>query len=143
MESFHLYDRLGRAVSHNERLHVDRVPAIVELCVQAGFDIPEYPTRRRAFPAYCIAGRIIDFERRFPKIDAPDKDISTFGFWHKQEKSSENFSSNDSHNDDIEGLFCLNLVVSFLSIIVTFYVCLTLPKNVLVSGLYILFYFLL
>ncbi|XP_073015175.1 APO protein 3, mitochondrial-like isoform X2 [Primulina eburnea] len=47
VESFHLYDRLGRAVSHNERLQVDRIPAIVELCIQAGVDIPEYATRRR------------------------------------------------------------------------------------------------
>nr|XP_023929673.1 APO protein 3, mitochondrial-like isoform X2 [Quercus suber] len=55
VESFHLYDRLGRAVSHNEQLQVDRIPAIVELCVQAGFDIPEYPTRRRTFPIYSLA----------------------------------------------------------------------------------------
>ena len=59
VDSFHLYDRIGRAVSHNEMLEVDRIPAIVELCVQAGVDIPEYPTRRRAFPVYCVA------ERRF------------------------------------------------------------------------------
>ncbi|KAK4343144.1 hypothetical protein RND71_038960 [Anisodus tanguticus] len=31
VESFHLYDRLGRAVSHDERLEVDRIPALVEL----------------------------------------------------------------------------------------------------------------
>ncbi|KAL2664451.1 hypothetical protein AAZX31_02G177500 [Glycine max] len=35
VDSFHLYDRIGRAVSHNEMLEVDRIPAIVELCVQA------------------------------------------------------------------------------------------------------------
>ncbi|CAN1231701.1 APO protein 3, mitochondrial [Linum perenne] len=67
VESFHLYDRLGRAVSHNEQLLVDRIPAVVELCIQSGVDIPVYPTRRRTFPAYSVAGRIIDFERRFPK----------------------------------------------------------------------------
>ncbi|CAI0558925.1 unnamed protein product [Linum tenue] len=67
VESFHLYDRLGRAVSHDEQLIVDRIPAVVELCVQGGVNIPEYPTRRRTFPAYSVAGRIIDFERRFPK----------------------------------------------------------------------------
>ncbi|KAL3034157.1 hypothetical protein AAZX31_02G177500 [Glycine max] len=50
VDSFHLYDRIGRAVSHNEMLEVDRIPAIVELCVQAGINIPEYPTRRRSFP---------------------------------------------------------------------------------------------
>ncbi|CAI0558832.1 unnamed protein product, partial [Linum tenue] len=67
VESFHLYDRLGRAVSHDEQLIVDRIPAVVELCVQGDVNIPEYPTRRRTFPAYSVAGRIIDFERRFPK----------------------------------------------------------------------------
>ncbi|XP_038684405.1 APO protein 3, mitochondrial-like isoform X2 [Tripterygium wilfordii] len=86
VESFHLYDRLGRAVTHNERLQVDRIPALVELCVQAGFDIPEYPTRRRSIPAYSMAGRIIDFERRFPKGDAPGKDINPGGFWEKKKK---------------------------------------------------------
>ena len=50
VESFHLYDRLGRAVSHNERLQVDRIPATLELCVQAGINFSEYPTRRRVFP---------------------------------------------------------------------------------------------
>ncbi|GFP85597.1 apo protein 3 mitochondrial [Phtheirospermum japonicum] len=47
VDSFHLYDRLGRAVSHNERLEVDRIPAIVELCIQAGVEIQQYPTKRR------------------------------------------------------------------------------------------------
>ncbi|CAL1411032.1 unnamed protein product [Linum trigynum] len=85
VESFHLYDRLGRAVSHDEQLIVDRIPAVVELCVQGGVNIPEYPTRRRTFPAYSVAGRIIDFERRFPKEeDTPGKDINTSGFWEKR-----------------------------------------------------------
>lgn len=89
VESFHLYDRIGRAVSHNERLEVDRIPAIVELCIQAGIDISDYPTRRRVFPAYNIAGKIIDFEKRFPKEVAPGKGIDTSGFWGKRRKSSE------------------------------------------------------
>ncbi|CAI0558831.1 unnamed protein product [Linum tenue] len=85
VESFHLYDRLGRAVSHDEQLIVDRIPAVVELCVQGDVNIPEYPTRRRTFPAYSVAGRIIDFERRFPKEeDTPGKDINTSGFWEKR-----------------------------------------------------------
>ncbi|KAJ0084009.1 hypothetical protein Patl1_31220 [Pistacia atlantica] len=78
VESFHLYDRVGRAVSHNERLEVDRIPAVVEMCIQAGIDILEYPTRRRIFPAYNIAGKIIDFEKRFPKEVAPGKGIDTW-----------------------------------------------------------------
>ncbi|KAJ8537663.1 hypothetical protein K7X08_014203 [Anisodus acutangulus] len=77
VESFHLYDRLGRAVSHNERLEVDRIPALVELCIQGGVDLPEYPTRRRKFPIYRVAGKLIDFEKKFPKDDLSGKDIET------------------------------------------------------------------
>ena len=83
VESFHLYDRLGRAVSHNERLQVDRIPATLENFVQAIINFSEYPTRRRVFPTYSISGRIIDFEKRFPKEDAPGKDINACGFWQK------------------------------------------------------------
>ncbi|XVF44913.1 hypothetical protein PTKIN_Ptkin02bG0161300 [Pterospermum kingtungense] len=67
VESFHLYDRLGRAISHIEQLKVDRILVILEFCVQVGINFFEYPTRKRVFPTYSISGRIIDFERRFPK----------------------------------------------------------------------------
>ncbi|KAL0371445.1 UNVERIFIED_CONTAM: APO protein 3, mitochondrial [Sesamum angustifolium] len=87
VESFHLYDRLGRAVSHNERLQVDRIPAVVELCIQAGVEIPEYPTRRFDFPVYRVAGRLIDFEKRFPKYDLSGRDIKPFGFWEMAKRS--------------------------------------------------------
>ncbi|KAF8401473.1 hypothetical protein HHK36_012412 [Tetracentron sinense] len=103
VESFHLYDRLGRAVSHEERLQVDRIPAIVELCVQAGVDIPEYPTRRRAFPVYNVVGRLIDFERRFPKDDSSGKDIKTSGFWENTEKPDQDRKPVDSPFDDLQG----------------------------------------
>ncbi|KAK7274907.1 hypothetical protein RIF29_16008 [Crotalaria pallida] len=104
VESFHLYDRIGRAVSHNEMLEVDRIPAIVELCVQAGFDIPEYLTRRRAFPVYCVAGRIIDFEKRFPKEDSIGKDIAECGFWYKKKRLQEVTNSSELHSDDIQAI---------------------------------------
>lgn len=112
VESFHLYDRLGRAVSHNERLEVDRIPAIVELCIQGGVDIPEYPTRRRTFPAYSVAGKIIDFERRFPKEEAaPGKDINTGGFWEKRKKSSEDKESTDFQSHDLQGSISFSLFI--------------------------------
>ncbi|OIW04723.1 hypothetical protein TanjilG_06715 [Lupinus angustifolius] len=104
VESFHLYDRIGRAVSHKEMLKVDRIPAIVELCVQAGFDIPEYPTRRRTFPVYCVAGRVIDFEKRFPKEASLGKDIDTCGFWHKKKRLHEVTNSMELHSDDIQAI---------------------------------------
>lgn len=84
VESFHLYDRVGRAVSHEERLQVDRIPAILELCVQAGVDIPEYPTKRRVYPVYSISGKMIDFEVTFPGEYSSGKDIQPYGFWVKK-----------------------------------------------------------
>ncbi|GKV17425.1 hypothetical protein SLEP1_g27939 [Rubroshorea leprosula] len=41
---------------------VKQIPAVVELCIQAGVDIEKYPTKRRTKPVYCIEGRIVDFE---------------------------------------------------------------------------------
>ncbi|XP_077209961.1 APO RNA-binding protein (DUF794) [Tasmannia lanceolata] len=61
--SYHLHDRVGKPrVSHDERFRVERLPAILELCIQAGLDIEEYPTKRRTKPVYWIDGRIVDFE---------------------------------------------------------------------------------
>ncbi|XP_061347189.1 APO protein 3, mitochondrial isoform X1 [Gastrolobium bilobum] len=60
---FHLFDRVGKPrVGHDERFSVPRIPAIVELCIQAGLDLEKHPTRRRTKPVYCIEGRIVDFE---------------------------------------------------------------------------------
>ncbi|KAL0340300.1 UNVERIFIED_CONTAM: APO protein 2, chloroplastic [Sesamum radiatum] len=47
VEAYHLYDRLGKRISHEERFSIPRIPAVVELCIQAGVDLPEYPTKRR------------------------------------------------------------------------------------------------
>ncbi|GAB4840817.1 APO protein 3, mitochondrial [Ancistrocladus abbreviatus] len=60
---FHIYDRVGKPrVIHKERFNVQRLPAIVELCMQAGVDLVKYPALRRTKPVYCIEGRIVDFE---------------------------------------------------------------------------------
>ena len=105
VESFHMYDRIGRAVSHEEYLQVDRIPAILELCIQAGVDIPEYPTRRRSFPVYSIGGKVIDFERKFPPHVTWGQDIQAFGFWEKH----GNPRVNDSQTLDCNGLEGLSL----------------------------------
>lgn len=105
VESFHLYDRIGRAVSHNERLQVERIPAIIELCVQAGVDILEYPTRRREFPVYRVAGRMLDFEKRFPNDVASVKDINEYGFWESKKKLIQDEKSLELLDDDLQGLF--------------------------------------
>ncbi|KAI3520062.1 hypothetical protein L1887_09283 [Cichorium endivia] len=60
---FHLYDRVGKPrVIHDERRSVKQLPAIVELCIQAGLNLEKYPTKRRTKPVYSIEGRIVDFE---------------------------------------------------------------------------------
>ncbi|XP_059635692.1 APO protein 2, chloroplastic isoform X2 [Cornus florida] len=50
VEAYHLYDRLGKRIPHEERFSVPRIPAVVELCIQAGVDIPEFPQKRRRKP---------------------------------------------------------------------------------------------
>ncbi|XP_062096503.1 APO protein 3, mitochondrial-like [Humulus lupulus] len=99
IESFHLYDRIGRAVSHNERLEVDRIPAIVELCVQAGVDMLEHPTRRRTCPVYSVSGRIVDFEKKFPKEESLGEDIHAYGFWERKSLAHHNKSIEFNFDD--------------------------------------------
>ncbi|KAK2970797.1 hypothetical protein RJ640_001164, partial [Escallonia rubra] len=55
VEAYHLFDRLGMRIPHAERFSIARVPAVVELCVQAGADLPEFPTKRRRKPVIRIA----------------------------------------------------------------------------------------
>jgi len=50
LEAFHLIDRMQKPISHEDRFNHDRIPAIVELCIQAGLDLPEFPTLRRTAP---------------------------------------------------------------------------------------------
>lgn len=47
VDAYHLYDRLRKRISHEERFSIPRIPAVVELCIQAGVYIPEYPAKRR------------------------------------------------------------------------------------------------
>uniref|UniRef100_A0A2N9FLS4 APO domain-containing protein n=1 Tax=Fagus sylvatica TaxID=28930 RepID=A0A2N9FLS4_FAGSY len=50
VEAYHLYDRLGIRIPHEERFSIPRIPAVVELCIQAGVNIRELPTKRRRKP---------------------------------------------------------------------------------------------
>ncbi|KAJ8637247.1 hypothetical protein MRB53_011514 [Persea americana] len=59
IESYHLYDPFGRRIKHDTRFNYDRIPAIVELCIQAGVDIPEYPSRRRTTPVRMLGKKVI------------------------------------------------------------------------------------
>lgn len=60
IESYHLFDPFGRRIKHDTRFEYDRIPAVVELCIQAGVDIPEYPSRRRTKPVRMLGRRILD-----------------------------------------------------------------------------------
>lgn len=50
LEAFHLVDRLQKPIKHEDRFKHERIPAVVELCIQAGLDLPEFPTLRRTVP---------------------------------------------------------------------------------------------
>ncbi|XXG63289.1 hypothetical protein AAC387_Pa05g1521 [Persea americana] len=60
IESYHLYDPFGRRIKHDTRFNYDRIPAVVELCIQAGVDIPEYPSQRRTTPVRMRGKNVID-----------------------------------------------------------------------------------
>ncbi|KAL5981320.1 APO protein 1, chloroplastic [Asimina triloba] len=60
IESYHLYDPFGRRIKHETRFNYDRIPALVELCIQAGVDLPEYPSRRRTTAVRMIGKKVID-----------------------------------------------------------------------------------
>lgn len=67
VEAYHLFDRLGKRIPHEERFSIPRVPAVVELCVQAGVDLPDLPTKRRRKPVIRI--------RKNEIIDADEDDL--------------------------------------------------------------------
>ncbi|XP_042490671.1 APO protein 1, chloroplastic [Macadamia integrifolia] len=60
VESYHLYDPFGRRIKHETRFNYDRIPAVVELCIQAGVDLPGYPSRRRTKPIRMLGKKVID-----------------------------------------------------------------------------------
>lgn len=81
IEAYHLYDRLGKRIPHEERFAIPRIPALVELCIQAGVDIPEFPTKRRRKPIIHIGkSEFVDAdESELPEavLEAPEKLILT------------------------------------------------------------------
>ncbi|KAI3714133.1 hypothetical protein L1987_72723 [Smallanthus sonchifolius] len=60
IESYHQYDPYGTRIKHETRFNYDRIPAIVELCIQAGVELPEYPSRRRTQPIRMLGKKVID-----------------------------------------------------------------------------------
>nr|GEX52957.1 APO protein 2, chloroplastic [Tanacetum cinerariifolium] len=74
VEAFHLYDRLGKRIPHEERFSVPRLPALIELCIQAGVDLPDFPTKRRRKPIIRISkSEFIDAdESELPDLSPED-----------------------------------------------------------------------
>ncbi|KAG0449097.1 hypothetical protein HPP92_027539 [Vanilla planifolia] len=60
IESYHLFDPFGRRIKHETRFNYDRIPAVVELCIQAGVDLHQYPSRRRSAPIRILGRKVID-----------------------------------------------------------------------------------
>ncbi|KAL4017056.1 hypothetical protein IC575_024730 [Cucumis melo] len=84
---YHLYDRAVKPrVGHDEKHDIPRIPAILELCIQAGVDLEKYPTKRRTKPVYNIEGRIVDFES-VKEMNEVKTGLST--------RSSDNFVKSD------------------------------------------------
>ncbi|XP_050214527.1 APO protein 2, chloroplastic [Mercurialis annua] len=67
IEAYHLFDRLQKRITHEERFSIPRIPAVLELCIQAGVNIPEYPTKRRRKPIIRIS--------KHEFVDADESDL--------------------------------------------------------------------
>lgn len=52
LECFHLFDRLTTLVTHDYRLQTPTLPPVVELCIQAGVNMENFPVLRRKSPVY-------------------------------------------------------------------------------------------
>lgn len=89
LEAYHLYDRLGKRMPHELRFSIPRIPAVVELCIQAGVELPEYPTKRRRKPIIRLGksefidadeSELPDLEPQFPEYEIlteiPDAEIT-------------------------------------------------------------------
>ncbi|EXC11815.1 APO protein 2 [Morus notabilis] len=81
IEAYHLYDRLGKRIPHAQRFSIPRIPAVVELCIQAGVDIPDFPAKRRRKPIIRIGkSEFVDAdESELPDPDpnAPKRPVLT------------------------------------------------------------------
>ncbi|XP_057514523.1 APO protein 2, chloroplastic-like [Actinidia eriantha] len=81
IEAYHLYDRLGKRIPHEERFSIPRIPALVELCIQAGVDLPEFPTKRRRKRVIRIGkNEFVDADESElpdPEPDAPETPLLT------------------------------------------------------------------
>ncbi|PKU60617.1 APO protein 1, chloroplastic [Dendrobium catenatum] len=59
-EAYHLFDPFGHRIKHETRFNYERIPAVVELCIQAGVELSQYPSRRRSIPVRMLGKKVID-----------------------------------------------------------------------------------
>ncbi|KAK1311405.1 hypothetical protein QJS10_CPA08g01900 [Acorus calamus] len=91
IESYHIFDPFGRRVKHETRFQYDRIPAVVELCIQAGVDLPEYPSRRRTSPIRMIGKKAIPFA------------TSAFRFEKSCKEDSQSISNSEAGCATVDG----------------------------------------
>ncbi|GER47779.1 hypothetical protein STAS_24909, partial [Striga asiatica] len=71
IESYHMFDPFGRRVKHETRFNYDRIPAVVELCIQAGAEVPGYPSRRRTEPIRMLGKKILNLTHEPEPSNSP------------------------------------------------------------------------
>lgn len=92
MNAFHLSDRLQKAIMHEQRHKVAKLPAVMELCIQAGIDVPGYLTKRRTKPVVFLDKRPIEF-------DDLDNEQSAGGWKAGEQKFDGSLHIEDSTDD--------------------------------------------
>lgn len=100
VESFHLFDRLGGRLTHTERFSVERIPAVVELCIQAGLDLPQFATRRRIEPVYYFGKQMFDPNEDEAIYDRKKTDSNELLYLYEpsQQSNSKLLSSEEIQN---------------------------------------------
>lgn len=105
LDAYHLYDRL-RTIYHTERKGAPRLPALVELCIQAGVEIREYPTLRRTRPVKAL-GRTIVEEKNAALFEFGDEvdpylDLEIRSALSKEEVGSTELDASEDEGSEAE-----------------------------------------
>ncbi|EFJ22742.1 hypothetical protein SELMODRAFT_104587 [Selaginella moellendorffii] len=84
-ECYHILDRLASPIIHEQRFSVPRLCAITELCIQAGYEHPDYPVVRWAR----ISGRQLETTNR--EEDEEEEEDQVGGIEEEAQGSEESF----------------------------------------------------
>lgn len=74
LDAYHCYDRF-KMIKHDMRFQMKRIPALVELCIQAGVDLPDYPALRRTDPVRVLGRKIVNADELYIELP-PELDFS-------------------------------------------------------------------